>query len=68
MGKIGPGDNSFETRSKVMQNHAIFHDAFGRFYNRYLLDNVSFFVMLLCLRWLSDQGPCSDSWVDSIVT
>jgi len=35
MGKIGPSDLTFETRSKVMQNHAIFHDAFGRFYNRY---------------------------------
>lgn len=36
MGEIGPADLTFELRSKVMQNHAIFHDAFGRFYNRYL--------------------------------
>lgn len=35
MGKIGPEDISFERRSKVMQNRAIFHDAFGRFYKRY---------------------------------
>ena len=35
MGKIGPSDLTFVRRSKVMQNHAIFHDAFGRFYNDY---------------------------------
>ena len=35
MGKIGPSDLTFETRSKVIQNHGIFHDAFGRFYIRY---------------------------------
>ena len=31
MGKIGPSDLTFEARSKVMQNHGIFHDALEDF-------------------------------------
>ena len=35
MRKVGPSDLTFETKAKVMINHEICHDGFGRFYNRY---------------------------------